>query len=218
MSPLSHIEAQIEALSLLKHPFYQLWNKGELTLDELRTYAKEYWHLVKRVPSIVDRVLIRAEAKRPDLVARIQENVMEEREHIALWERFARSLDLTREDLEAYEPSQKTESAVRGLECLAEGSLEDGVTVMYAMEREIPAIARSKKEGLVRYYNLTSEDAHCYFDAHLDEAKHFEAWLTVPVEAERAREVTEEALKLQHGILDGVCEECGICTHERASY
>ncbi len=208
---LSVFDDLLRERSLLTHYFYaQKWNTGELTLSELRTYAKEYFSLVKRVPGIVERVLERAKERRPELVAHILKNMMEEQEHAALWERFARSLDLTREELEAYEPSLKTQSAVGRLERLSEGSLEDGVTVMYAMEREIPAIAKTKKEGLIRYYHLTSEDAHCYFDAHLDEAKHFEAWLTVPVDAERAQEVTEEALNLQHRILDGVCERCGI--------
>ena len=32
----------IEERSLFKHPFYQVWQRGELTLDALKNYAGQY--------------------------------------------------------------------------------------------------------------------------------------------------------------------------------
>ncbi|HWA07250.1 MAG TPA: TenA family transcriptional regulator, partial [Ignavibacteria bacterium] len=36
----------LEEKSILKHPFYQKWNEGKLTIGELQDYAKQYYHFV----------------------------------------------------------------------------------------------------------------------------------------------------------------------------
>lgn len=212
MSSLQTFDSLIKDGSLLTHYFYeQKWNNGELTLEELQIYAKEYFHLAKAVPGIVSRVRDRATEKRPDLIPFIEENMQEETEHIDLWKRFGKSLGLEAEDLESYEPTQATKAAIQKLESLAEESFESGVAAMYAMELEIPAIAETKKDGLCKHYNLTSEDAHIYFDEHLGEEKHFDVWRKVEIDEAKARPVIEESLAAQHQVLDGVCEACGIC-------
>ena len=37
------IEKILEDKSILKHPFYQKWTEGRLTLGELREYSKQYY-------------------------------------------------------------------------------------------------------------------------------------------------------------------------------
>jgi len=37
---IERIDIQIGKRSLLKHPFYQMWNDGELTIDHLRVTLK----------------------------------------------------------------------------------------------------------------------------------------------------------------------------------
>lgn len=211
MSSLITLDQLIQSKSLLTHYFYaQKWNKGELTKEELQIYAKEYFHLAKSVPGIVSRVRERALERRPDLLELIDENIAEETEHIGLWKRFARSLDVSEQELEHYEPTQAVKEAVATLQTLAEGTFEDGVTAMYAMELTLPEIAQSKKDGLVEFYGLTSEDAHIYFDEHLNEEEHFKVWRQVDVDAARAEEVAEASLAAQHKVLDGVCHACGM--------
>ncbi len=48
---INQINAEIEKNSLLKHKFYQMWQEGKLTLDHLAGYSKEYYQLVKNVPT-----------------------------------------------------------------------------------------------------------------------------------------------------------------------
>jgi len=199
----------IEKRSVLHHYFYeQKWNNGELTEDDMKIYAKEYYHLVKAVPGIVSRVRERAVERRPDMLDFIDENMKEEQEHVGLWERFSNSLGISTEELQAYKPSEKVCVAVARLENLAEENFENGVMCMYAMEKELPAIAKTKKDGLCMYYNLTSEDAHIYFDEHLGEEKHLQVWLKVDVEPEEAERVANEALDAQNLVLDAVCDLC----------
>lgn len=210
---LTQLDDTIRSRGLLTHYFYEhKWNNGELTKEELQKYAKEYFHLAKAVPGIVSRVKDRAiERGMKDMLPEIESNIKEETEHIELWKRFAKSLDVSEAELENYEPHKLTKEAVTELENLATSSLEDGVTAMYAMELTLPEIAQSKKDGLCEHYNLTSEDAHIYFDEHLNEEEHFAVWRKIPVDPVRSMQVAKASLRAQHKVLDGVCEVCGFC-------
>jgi len=44
------LEASIARYDLLCHPFYKAWSAGELTRDDLREYARQYYHHVKAFP------------------------------------------------------------------------------------------------------------------------------------------------------------------------
>lgn len=210
---LQQLDEFIRSNGLLTHYFYeQKWNNGELTKDELALYAKEYFHLAKRVPVIVSNVRDRAIARGDSsLLAEIEKNIEEETAHIDLWKRFSSTLGVSEEDLENHVPHALTQEAVNELEELSKGSFEDGVTAMYAMELTLPEISQTKKEGLSKHYNLTSEDAHVYFDEHLNEEEHFSVWRKVEVDPTRAKTITQASLKAQHKVLDGVCEMCGFC-------
>ena len=61
---------------VLEHPFYERWECGELTQEELAFYAGEYRHAVV--------ALARAAATAGD-----GEHAREEAEHVALWDGFA---------------------------------------------------------------------------------------------------------------------------------
>lgn len=209
MFTLSTLDPLIADRSLLKHPFYQKWSRGELTLENLRIYAREYYHLVERVPGMVSRVRALADGDAV-LSAAIDVNVVEETEHIELWEKFAASLGITSDELTGHEPSRTVRHAVKTLEDTCARGLDEGVAAMYALEREIPAIARTKKQGLGEFYGLSSDDAHAYFDQHLLEEKHLSVWRSVPVDAERATAAARTSIEAQNEVLDGVCAACGI--------
>ncbi|NOS68287.1 MAG: pyrroloquinoline quinone biosynthesis protein PqqC [Candidatus Peribacteraceae bacterium] len=205
---LSTLDPQIASRSLLKHPFYVAWSKGELTLGDLRVYAKEYFHLVERIPGIVARVSIRVQDQA--LRDRIRENMREEAEHVELWKRFAKSLGISEDELLEHQASAKVQSAVATLEKLAEEGMEEGIVGMYAMEAELPAIAATKKDGLCKFYGLDSEDAQVYFDEHLKEEQHLQVWRAFSVDQQRAEAAAATSLTAQNQVLDAVCETCGI--------
>src|SRR5688572_23769528 len=97
MIHLSQFDSLIASRSLLKHPFYQKWSKGELTLNDMKIYAKEYFHLVDRIPGMVASVRDRAADK--NLKDQIDQNVREEQEHVTLWKRFAKSVGVSEAEL-----------------------------------------------------------------------------------------------------------------------
>jgi pyrroloquinoline-quinone synthase len=58
----NEVDRLIEERSLLKHPFYQAWQRGELTLDTLCAYTAQYYHHVLAFPQYVSGRIGAAEA------------------------------------------------------------------------------------------------------------------------------------------------------------
>ena len=208
MTSLSSFDGLIASKSLLKHPFYVAWSKGELSLGDLQVYAKEYFHLVERIPGIVARVSVRITDQA--LRERVRENMREEVEHVDLWKRFAKSLGISEGELLDHQASEKVQAAVRSMETLAEQGMEQGIVGMYAMEAELPAIAVTKKDGLCKFYGLDSQDAQIYFDEHIKEEKHLAVWRAFEVDQNSAIAAATTSLTAQNQVLDAVCEKCGI--------
>jgi pyrroloquinoline-quinone synthase len=204
MFTLSQLDPLIQSRTLLQHPFYLAWSKGALTKEDLQVYAKEYYWLVQRVPEIVE--IIAKQTNDPVLLERVQKNKEEEQEHIQLWERFAKSLDVSEVELKSYQPSATTRNAVAKMEEEAQKSLDAGIAVMYALEAELPKIAQTKKEGLLEFYGLSSADAHAYFDEHLLEEEHLKVWRSTTIDESTALAAADVSLASQHRVLDGVCE------------
>src|SRR5258708_25918973 len=53
------LEASIARYDLLCHPFYRAWAAGELTRDDLREYARQYYHHVESFPSYLAEFALR---------------------------------------------------------------------------------------------------------------------------------------------------------------
>src|SRR6059036_3761877 len=110
----NRIDALIADRSLLKHPFYQTWQAGELTPDALRGYACQYYHHVLQFPTYVSG----AHANCDDLRYRqeLLENLVEEEQgsnnHPELWLRFGEALGLSREELIESRPLPETTNLI----------------------------------------------------------------------------------------------------------
>ena len=53
------IEASIAKYDLLCHPYYKAWAAGELTRDDLREYARNYYHHVEAFPCYLAELALR---------------------------------------------------------------------------------------------------------------------------------------------------------------
>jgi len=211
MSAIDQIEIEITSKSLLKHPFYQMWSKGELDREQISGYAKEYFQLVKVVPQMVRSVA----SKSTDSAASssLEQNAREEEGHIELWTRFALSLGISRSELEAYSGSAKTRKAVTDLLDLVKNSnFREAASAMYAYEWELPKISRSKLDGLEKFYSLTSNDARIYFETHLEaDVRHAATWREFlnsennSTEENTVRAATQ-SIEAQNALLDSVME------------
>src|SRR2546422_7740352 len=55
------LDGRIVKYDLLCHPFYQAWSAGELTRDDLREYARDYYPHVDAFPTYLAELGIRLE-------------------------------------------------------------------------------------------------------------------------------------------------------------
>lgn len=163
------VDACIQNKSLLKHSFYLAWSHGELTLDDLRFYAKQYYALETTFPRLLSR--IHSSCEDPAVRQSILENLNDEEagaeNHRELWLRFAEGLGLKREEVMQAECSPATQSCINTLlELAADPNPAVGLSALYAYESQLPAISQSKIDGLKRFYGIDDARAIQFFEVH----------------------------------------------------
>ena len=207
-SLVKRIDELIEKQSLLKHPFYVMWSEGKLTIDSLNGYSKEYFQLVKTVPSFVSAIIQKSSnTVKSELVS----NQIEEAGHISPWMKFASALGVSQEELEKYNGLEKTRKAISELSSLM-NSFEGGAAAMYALEQEIPKISLSKIDGMRKFYDMTSDDAIEYFRLHAEaDIRHAATWRRIlekiPYEKEEELfQIANRSISAQNMLLDS-CHE-----------
>ena len=207
MNLVKQIDQMIEERSLLKHPFYEMWSDGKLTLDSLAGYSKEYFQLVKAVPQFMTPIIEKSpESEISELIA----NQQEESDHIKPWIKFAGELGISESELIQYEGLPKTKQAVSNLSSLMT-TFEGGSCAMYAFEKEIPKISQTKLDGLSDFYGITSEDATLYFKLHTEaDIRHAAAWRhileNVSTDKDNLIEVADKSISAQNLLLDSCYE------------
>ena len=141
------LDSKISNYSLLNHPFYQAWSAGELPVDALKCYAREYGAFISTLPKGWETL-------------NDPETAEEETEHIDMWADFADGLN-----------TQVTEAQVPQVNTLLETAdklFSDGETALgalYAFEAQQPETAKSKLAGLKAFYQLP-EKVEPYFETH----------------------------------------------------
>ncbi|RMW39124.1 MAG: pyrroloquinoline quinone biosynthesis protein PqqC [Nitrosopumilus sp.] len=208
MNITKKIDEMIEERSLLKHPFYQAWSDGKLTKESLAGYSKEYFQLVKEVPSFMAPIIQQAPES---VVKELVENQQEESDHIKPWIAFAGELGISEEELLSYSGLPKTKQAVSDLNELMD-TFEGGACAMYAFEKEIPKISQTKLDGLAEFYGMTSDEATEYFKLHTEaDIRHAASWRNIleksSTDYDKLIEIAEKSISAQNLLLDSCFEE-----------
>lgn len=207
MNIVERIDAMIQEKSLLKHPFYQMWSDGKLDRESLAGYSKEYFQLVKAVPSFMTPIIQRAPAS---VVGELVENQQEESDHIRPWISFAGELGIPEDRLLSYPGLEKTRQAVSDLHALMD-TFEGGACAMYAFEKEIPKISQTKLDGLAEFYGMTGRQATEYFRLHTEaDIRHAASWQAIlegSSDASNLVSIADRSLAAQNLLLDGCYEE-----------
>ena len=165
------IDAAVAERAMLSHPFYQAWTAGELPLDTLRAYARQYFHHVEAFPRAVSAV----HAQCPDRDGRrmLAENLAEEeglgegkQDHATLWSMFAEGLGETADAVRQQPLNAETQALIAAFRRLSTRSYAAGLGALYAYESQFPAVAKAKIEGLVENYDVTDEATLRFFRVH----------------------------------------------------
>lgn len=200
---IGQIDERIRERSLLTHAFYKSWSAGTLTREALAGYAKEYFALVQAVPEMMEPMVASAPAS---LRAEVVEQRDEEASHIPLWAGFAEAFGISRAELDTHEPLPETQEAIALMKSLTADDFAKAACAMYALELEIPAIAKTKLEGLEKLYGITADSALEYFREHGEaDVRHAATWRNVVGATSNGAipEAIERSLDAQHKLLDG---------------
>lgn len=208
---VDRVDARVAACRLLDHPFYTAWSRGELTRDDLRVYARQYYHWVLAFPTWLSAT----HANTTDLDTRqeILANLVDEEQgpdnHPELWLRFCDALGLDREDVRQATLLPETRDAIATMRqiCREEPSAA-GLAALYAYESQQPEVMKTKREGLRDRYGVV--DGHDYFSVHevLDVEHSGAERLLVerhaPGHEDAVLEAVDAALGATYRLLDGV--------------
>jgi pyrroloquinoline-quinone synthase len=209
------LDERIAKYDLLNHPFYQAWSKGELTREDIREYATDYYHHVRAFPTYLAELAMRLEDG--ELREVVLANLADEKgsrdgsAHDEIWLQFAEAFgarDVTR---------RRTTSGVAELvqffhRIAAEASPQEALAAFYAYESQVPRLAEEKERGLKAFYKA-DESATRYFTLHKTaDVEHAESWRkelvrqieAEPESAEKALNAAERASLCLWKALDGI--------------
>ena len=217
---LRELDEMIRERSILQHPFYQAWEKGELCREQLATYARIYYPHVRAFPEYLEAAI--ALAEHPEIRAELTDNLQDERgnpaPHDELWLAFASGLGADREQVTKASPHPAAQAMVTTFQALADQSLATGLAALYAYESQQPEVSCTKIAGLRDHYGVEDPGTLEYFEVHeATDVRHRQgerdalaACLKAGVPVSVLQDATRQALDAYWGMLDGVCAEAGI--------
>jgi pyrroloquinoline-quinone synthase len=141
----------LDGRRLLEHPFYQRWEAGELTVDDITQYAQQYRYFESLLPEFLTTLSERLETgvAKESVQANLHDELAEP-SHLALFEIFAAHYDA---ETTAISPAMSRLVAVyQGV--LAESDAA-AVAGLLAYEMQGAEIAATKSAGLRDFYGAT---------------------------------------------------------------
>lgn len=220
MTTLNSIDEQIASRSLLTHPFYQAWTRGELTEGALKDYAIQYYRHVEAFPTYLSALhshTVDAGTRR-----QILRNLMDEEagspNHPELWMQFAGAVGASEAEVKSAEAWDETRNLVDVFRRLCrDGCTAEGLAALYSYESQIPAVAASKIDGLKRFYGQRSPAALEYFVVHEEADQEHSATERRLLEqhvsdanADAVKDASAQALEALWEMLSGVCRRHGM--------
>ena len=217
---MQELDARIAKYDLLSHPFYQAWSKGELTKEDLREYAQDYYPHVEAFPAYLAELAIRlneCELRRAVLANMCDENGKnyvcgeEARPHAELWQDFIEGME--GRVAFGHPAAPEITALIQHFHRVAnEGTPEEALAAFYAYESQVPRVAAEKARGLRELYGA-DEKTRAYFTLHATaDVYHSQVWrmqLKKQVgsdnqTAERALAAAEDAAQALWRALDGI--------------
>jgi pyrroloquinoline-quinone synthase len=216
------LEERIERFNLLKHPFYTAWTAGELSREDLREYASEYWRHVAAFPGYLSALHTRME----DGAARrmVASNLADEegvtapdgRAHSDLWMDFAKGMGATEAKVKGRKLRPATEALIQNFrQSASKSSIAAALAAFYAYESRVPAIAREKACGLKEHYAADAASTR-YFTLHQTaDVHHANIWRELiaqelerdPSQMKATLDAAEHTAAALWSTLDGIEEE-----------
>lgn len=212
MTFVQSLNNQLDSFRLLKHPFYESWNEGILSLHALQTYAKEYYHHVAVFPRYISGIhsLCPNLKMRQVLLGNLIEEEQGNENYPELWQRFAEGLGVARSELSENAQVKETRELVDGYFDIVKSDFAPGLGALHAYERQTPEVSKSKIEDLKKHYSINDERSLKFFTVHMEADEcHSEECANLIAdlseeEQEKVIQGAEKGAKLLWGFLDGI--------------
>jgi pyrroloquinoline-quinone synthase len=179
----NHVYELTDKYDLLQHPFYKAWRNGDLTREDLRDYASEYYHHVASFPGY----LRDCAARLPDSELRqnVYRNLREEigmegsgeRAHNLLWLDFALAAGADPGEVFNCKPIREITALIETFGRLAtSGQPCQALAAFYIYESQVPRVAREKARTLKEIYGFDAV-GYQYFTLHTTaDVVHAQVW------------------------------------------
>ena len=133
---LDSLDRLIQSRSILEHPFYVAWRRGELSRDQLATYARVYYPHVAAFPGYLRAALdVAADpVVRDELERNLADELSNPKPHGELWLDFAADLGLDRAAVAQAEPRPAARNIVATFDRLAAGESAGALAALDAIE------------------------------------------------------------------------------------
>lgn len=195
---VQELDARVARFDLLCHPFYQAWSEGELTPDDLREYAAEYYHHVAAFPTYLSAFHSRLEdgELRRAVLRNLADEEIEGRAHADLWLDFAAGMGASADEVRSRKPMAEIEALIAHFRSVAgAGTRAEVLATFYAYESQVPRVAKEKARGLRERYGADAKTCG-YFTLHqFADVQHSAVWRDeLERELEAHREEREAAL------------------------
>src|SRR5664280_1177309 len=144
---LAALEERIARYDLLCHPYYKAWTAGQLTRDDLREYASDYYQHVAAFPAYLSALHSRLDdgAQRRAVLRNLCEEEIEGRPHSELWLDFAEGMGADRGPVREREPLPEVHELIGEFRRVArEGSTAEALAAFYAYESQVPRVAKAR--------------------------------------------------------------------------
>ena len=221
---LRSLDDLIHERSILQHPFYRAWQRGELTSDQLAAYSRVYYPHVAAFPRYLKNAINWASDSviRSALEQNLNDELTNPAPHPELWLSFAAATGQEKQTVKCAEPPLKTADSIATFDRLTNRDIASGLTALYAYESQQPEVAAEKLRGLRDCYGIHSPRALSYFSVHASaDVEHRAAersaigrCLDSGTPPGAIMNAAEEALGAYWNLLDGVFEEASLQSTE----
>ncbi len=212
---LAALEERIAGYDLLCHPYYKAWTAGQLTREDLREYASDYYHHVAAFPTYLSAFHSRLDDGEPRhaVLRNLCDEEIAGRPHSELWLDFAEGMGADRDQVREREPLPEVRELIGKFRSVArQGSTAEALAAFYAYESQIPRVAKTKAEGLAKHYAADAKTCG-YFTLHqFADVEHAQVWHALlaaevvahPEQAEAALAAAESVAQALWHALDGM--------------
>ena len=212
---LAALEERIARYDLLCHPYYKAWTAGQLTRDDLREYAADYYHHVAAFPTYLSALHSRLEdgEARRAVLRNLCEEEIDGRPHSELWLDFVGGMGADRDEVRERAPLAEVRELIAEFRRVArEGTTAEALAAFYAYESQVPRVAKQKADGLAQRYGADAKTCG-YFTLHqFADVEHSHVWRELlsaevtkhPEQAEAALNTAESRRSALWHALDGM--------------